>query len=166
MDFQITFNGQDYDQNHFTFTFYNIAQVKPRSGPSDGLGGDIIVSGQGFRPSSQPLCRLNNTVIQPTSYTWTEIRCPIVAAEAGPDYFGNVDFAISVNNGADWHTFSGGFQYYEQPKVDDIHPKSGPAHGVGVINFYGSGFRSDYALVDLECKIGNNIGVAVFISKN
>lgn len=45
MDFQITFNGQDYDQNQFTFTFYNIAQVKPRSGPSDGLGGDIVITG-------------------------------------------------------------------------------------------------------------------------
>ena len=88
----------------------------------------------------------------------------MVAAEAGPDYFGNVDFAVSINNGADWHTFSGGFQYYQQPIVDDIHPKTGPAHGVGVVNFYGSGFRADFGLADLECKIGENIGVAVFVS--
>lgn len=45
MDFQITFNGEDYDKNQNTFTFYNIAQVKPRSGPSDGNGGDIIITG-------------------------------------------------------------------------------------------------------------------------
>lgn len=46
----------------------------------------------------------------------------------------------------------------------DISPKNGPAHGIGIINFYGEHFRSDYALADLQCKIGNNIGVAVFVS--
>lgn len=35
-----------------------------------------------------------------------------------------------------------------------------------MINFYGSGFRADYALADLKCKVGNNIGVAIFVSKN
>lgn len=44
--------------------------------------------------------------------------------------------------------FPGGFQYYQQPIVVDIDPKNGPAHGVGVINFYGSGFK-DFALADL-----------------
>lgn len=115
MDLQLTFNGEDYDQNHFAFTFYNIAAVKPRSGPADGSGGDIIITGQGFRPDSQPLCRLNNTVLKPKSFTWTEIRCPMPPAEEGPDFFGNVEFAVSANNGADWHVFSGGFQYYKQP---------------------------------------------------
>lgn len=59
--------------------------------------------------------------------------------------------------------FPGGFQYYQQPIVVDIDPKNGPAHGVGVINFYGSGFK-DFALADLQCKIGSNIGVAVPVS--
>lgn len=52
---------------------------------------------------------MNNTVYEATSFTWTEIRCPIPPAEDGPDYFGNVDFAVSANNGADWHIYSGGF---------------------------------------------------------
>lgn len=45
MDFQITFNGEDYDQNGFTFTFYNIEKAFPRSAPSSGMGGDIVISG-------------------------------------------------------------------------------------------------------------------------
>jgi len=49
MHLQVTFNGGDYDQNGYEFTFYSIAKVTPRSGPSDGKGGPIIVSGQGFR---------------------------------------------------------------------------------------------------------------------
>lgn len=109
MNFQLTFNGQDYDQNNFTFIFYNIATVRPRSGPSDGSGGDIIISGQGFRPDSKPLCRLNGTIYPPVSFTWTEIRCPMPPAEDGPQFFGNVDLAVSANNGAEWHVFNGGF---------------------------------------------------------
>jgi len=33
-----------------------------------------------------------------------------------------------------------------------------------VINFYGEGFRNDYQLVDLACKVGDSVGKAVFIS--
>jgi len=86
-------------------------------------------------------------------------------AEDGDDYFGNVDFAISPN-GHDWEEFSEGFQYYEQPIVQDIFPKTGPAQGIGIINFYGDKFRSDSPLLELGCKIGNSVGQAVYVSKN
>jgi hypothetical protein len=36
--------------------------------------------------------------------------------------------------------------------------------GVGIISFYGSGFRNDYGLVDMACKVGDSIGKAVYIS--
>ena len=36
--------------------------------------------------------------------------------------------------------------------------------GVGVINFYGDGFRDDYNLIDLGCKIGDSIGKAFYVS--
>jgi len=42
---QVTFNGKDYDENHFSFLFYKIEKITPRSGPSNGLGGDIIIAG-------------------------------------------------------------------------------------------------------------------------
>ena len=49
--------------------------------------------------------------------------------------------------------------------MKDIFPRTGPAHGVGIINFYGDNFRSDYSLAKLGCKVGNSIGQAVFVSK-
>lgn len=85
------------------------------------------------------------------------------AAQSGPNFFGNVDFAISAN-GVDWKEYEGGFQYYKNPIVEDIFPKSGPAQGIGIINFYGSGFRSDFPLAKIGCKIGDSIGDAIVIS--
>ena len=35
---------------------------------------------------------------------------------------------------------------------------------MGIINFYGEGFRSDYQLAQLSCKVGNSIGYAAFVS--
>lgn len=158
----MTFNGGDYDHNGFTFTFFNIARAFPRSGPSNGQGGPILIKGEGFRADSGPLCRLNNTVYDPISVSWGEIKCPMPRAPTD-DYFGNVEFAVTAN-GHDWHEFEGGFQYYEQIVVKDIYPKTGPAKGLGVINFYGDKFRSDFPLAELGCKVGNSVGQAVFIS--
>mmetsp|Transcript_13740 Transcript_13740/g.17354 ORF Transcript_13740/g.17354 Transcript_13740/m.17354 type:complete len:219 (-) Transcript_13740:690-1346(-) len=85
------------------------------------------------------------------------------AAQQGPDFFGNIEFAVAAN-GETWRFFDGGFQYYKNPIVEDIYPKTGPAQGIGIINFYGSGFRSDFPLANLGCKIGNSVGTAVLIS--
>ena len=83
MRLQVTINGGDYDNNNFTFTFFSITRTFPRSGPSDGSGGDIIVEGYGFRNDTNPLCSLNNTVYSPTSVTWNQIRCPMPRATGG-----------------------------------------------------------------------------------
>jgi len=40
---------------------------------------------------------LNDTVYEPVSVSSTEIRCPMVPAQEGDDYFGNVNFAVSIN---------------------------------------------------------------------
>lgn len=85
------------------------------------------------------------------------------AAEGGDFFFGNVDLAVTAN-GNSWNNFEGGFQYYEQPVVEDIDPKAGPSSGVGIINFYGEGFRADYPLAQLGCKIGNAKGSAYYVS--
>lgn len=70
-------------------------------------------------------------------------------------------------NGDDWHQFTGGFQYYQQPTVNDIYPKNGPNVGHGKIRFYGDKFRSDFQLAEVYCKIGNSYGKArVIDSKN
>ena len=45
MKLQVTFNGKDYDKNGFMLVLYKIDKAFPRSGPSDGFGGDILISG-------------------------------------------------------------------------------------------------------------------------
>lgn len=84
-------------------------------------------------------------------------------AEGGDSFFGNVEFAVTAN-GITWNNFEGGFQYYEQPLVEDIDPKTGPSTGVGIINFYGQNFRADYPLAELGCKIGEATGRAYYVS--
>lgn len=85
---QVTFNGGDYDGNNFLFTFFSITRAFPRSGPSDGFGGDILVDGLGFRNDTNPLCKINNTIYEPTSVSWKQIRCPMPRAQGGDQYFG------------------------------------------------------------------------------
>ena len=165
MKLQVTFNGGDYDNNNFTFTFFSVTRSFPRSGPSDGSGGDIIIEGYGFRNDTNPLCKLNQTVYPASEVAWNYIKCPMPPAAAGPRYFGNVNFEVAPN-GNDWTKFTGGFQYYEQPIVEDIYPKTGPALGTGVINFYGDGFRDDYNLAQLGCKVGDAVGTGYYVSKN
>jgi hypothetical protein len=106
---------------------------------------------------------LNHTQYEPVSVTKTEIRCPMPAAEGGDSFFGNVDLAVTAN-GITWNTFDGGFQYYDQPIVEDIYPKTGPSSGIGIINFYGENFRADYPLAELGCKIGEATGKAYYVS--
>jgi hypothetical protein len=45
-----------------------------------------------------------------------------------------------------------------------MFPHTGPSEGKGVINFYGSGFRDDYQLADIGCKIGEAVGKGKVIS--
>lgn len=104
----MTFNGGDYDDNNFTFTFFSVTRAFPRSGPSDGAGGDIIIEGFGFRNDTGPLCKINNTEYPPVSVTWKQIRCPMPRALDGDKFFGNVPLSVAPN-GKDWNNFVGGF---------------------------------------------------------
>ena len=116
----------DYDNNGFTFILYKIDTAFPRSGPSDGTGGDILISGAGFRADTNPKCMLNGTVYNPVGISWNQIRCPMPRASEGDSFYGTVDLKVAAN-GATWTDFTGGFTYYPQPTVLDIYPKNGPA---------------------------------------
>ena len=39
-----------------------------------------------------------------------------------------------------------------------MFPHIGPSEGKGIIYFYGKGFRDDFSLADVGCKIGDAIG--------
>ena len=139
---QVTFNGEDYSDNNFTFFYYNVVRAFPRSGPADGQGGPIRIEGSGFRNESEIYCSLDQVFYEPLEVQNDLILCPMARAKQGPAFFGNVGFSIIIDG--NWHKFAGGFQYYEQVVIEDIYPKIGPAEGKGVIRFYGSNFREDF----------------------
>ena len=139
---QVTFNGEDYSDNNFTFNFYHVTRMHPRSGPSDGTGGTINVEGSGFRNDTEIICSLDKVLYEPVEITPTVIRCPMPKHKKGPTFFGNVEFAVIIDG--NWHKFTGGFQYYEQIYVDDMYPHIGPNEGNGEIRFYGGKFRDDF----------------------
>lgn len=47
----------------------------------------------------------------------------------------------------------------------EIDPKKGPNEGVGVVNFFGSGFRNDNNLLNYGCRLGENYGTAEFVNE-
>lgn len=50
--------------------------------------------------------------------------------------------------------------------MDDMYPRVGPSEGRGIIYFYGTGFRDDYSLSDVGCKIGEAVGKGKVINSN
>lgn len=57
----MTFNGEDYSDNNFTFFFYKLNGVFPNSGPTDGSGGPILILGDGFRNEMEITCNFNQS---------------------------------------------------------------------------------------------------------
>jgi len=153
---QVTFNGVDYSDNNFTFNFYQIQRAFPRSGPSDGSGGNINIQGSGFRNETATYCSIDKILYEPLEIQEDNIKCPMPKPKQGDDTFGEVELAIVIDG--NWHKFSGGFQYYQQIVIDDMYPHIGASEGNGTIYFYGKNFRDDYSTVDIGCKIGNSIG--------
>lgn len=64
---RLTFNGQDASQSEHIFYFYNIVTAEPLSGPADGRGGLITVTGNGFSNSTTTFCKLDNELYKPYS---------------------------------------------------------------------------------------------------
>jgi hypothetical protein len=104
---QVTFNGEDYSDNNFTFNFYNIQKATPRSGPSDGTGGPILIIGSGFKNDTTIYCSLDKVLYEPLEINNTVIKCPMPIPKGGTTYFGNVDLAVVIDG--NWHKFAGGF---------------------------------------------------------
>ncbi|CAI2384727.1 unnamed protein product [Moneuplotes crassus] len=166
VNLDVSFNGVDYTNSNQQFRYYKIITADPRSGPSEGSNDNIKIRGQGFKDDGKIKCKLDNQEYQPSKISWDEIHCPMLPSQHGKDYFGNVPFAVNVN-GEDYHSFSGGFQYFKQPTVSSIYPTQGPNVGHGKIHFYGDNFRDDFPLSEAYCKVGESYGKATVLdSKN
>ncbi len=159
VNIEITFNGEDYTNSGSIFYFYSILSATPRSGPSDGTAGLLTVEGSGFKDSGLIACFFDKTKYRAIEVTWNYIKCKIPRARYGDDFFGTVPLEVTIN-GVDQHNFVGGFHYYPQINVTDFYPRTGPAKGNGVIKFFGSRFRADFAMAHPACRFGKYVGDA------
>lgn len=157
---ELAYNGIDFTprSDNLIFSYFNIANSFPKSGPADAFDEVILVKGQGFKQGMKVVCNLNRTEIDAISVTENLIKCPMALPSKDPKVTGNVKFGVSVDGA--W-TDLGGFYYYKQIVLNDMNPKIGPAEGEGYIYFYGTNFRDDFPNHALGCKIGDNVGQAV-----
>ena len=96
---QVTFNGEDYSDNNFTFFFYRLHGVYPNSGPTDGNGGPILILGDGFRSEMNIVCNFNGSNYSPIEITNKFIKCPMPAANKTGEVFPQrVDFIFQIDN--------------------------------------------------------------------
>lgn len=73
----LTFNGVDFTEHSYVFSYYNIFGSFPKSGPADADTGFIQIRGLGFHEESTVLCDLNNTKDAPLSVHSGVIKCPM-----------------------------------------------------------------------------------------
>lgn len=156
----LTFNGVDYTDNNFIFSFYSIYGSFPKSGPVDSSNQYIQVRGKGFRQESTIMCVLNNEELAPLAVHSGVIKCPMVPDSWPRDKFESTDFGVIIDGSK--HDF-GNFYYFKQITISDVVPADGPAEGHGAIYFIGRDFRDDYENSKLSCRIGNKLGQATLV---
>ena len=93
----LTFNGVDYTDASFVFSFYNIFGSFPKSGPTDAYDQFIQVKGQGFRQESSILCVLNKVEYAPLQVHSGVIKCPMVKDTWPIDAYESVTFNILID---------------------------------------------------------------------
>jgi len=107
----LTFNGVDYTDASFQFSFYSYYGSFPKSGPFDGLTQYIQVRGKGFADEMNILCVLNGNEMAPISIQENLIKCPMVNDTDYLDKAGkSVSFATKIDGSI--HSF-GNFFYYK-----------------------------------------------------
>ena len=119
----LTFNGVDYTDASFPFSFYNIFGSFPKSGPSDAYDQYIQVKGKGFRSDSTILCVLDGVEYAPLTVHQGVIKCPMVKESWPIDKYESVPFSILIDGSK--HQF-GNFHYYKRPTLEDVSPTVGP----------------------------------------
>ena len=156
----LTFNGVDYTDNSFVFSFYNVFGSFPKSGPADAVKQYIQIRGKGFRRDSTILCSLDHTEVAPLQVQPTVIKCPMVLENWRSDRYESVPFHILIDGSK--HSF-GNFHYYRQITIEDVTPLNGPNEGRGAIYFSGRYYRTDFENAKLGCRIGNTLGFAQLV---
>ena len=153
----ITFNGVDYHVGSERYTYVPqlyLLSVEPRSGPSSGGTPVNIFLSSEINIYTDVNCHFGSEIVEGK----------VVAEERGivgsfqvqcispPSLLeGKVALEISVHSGNDRSLSTKLFQYYVQPHITHIHPKSGFYNGGGNVVVKGRGFLDN---TDISCLFG------------
>lgn len=105
----LTFNGRDFTENRFVYSYYSFFGSFPKSGPAEPMGRRrrlddhqpsqfIQVRGKGFREDMSVLCMLNGTAYRPEEVHPTLIKCAMSDPFGEPPVAGTcAAFAVSID---------------------------------------------------------------------
>lgn len=98
----LTFNGKDFTENRFVYSYYSYFGSFPKSGPIEQDHSQptqyIQVRGKGFRDDMSILCMLNGTEIAPFEVHPTLIKCPMVDPDGEAPLAGTAAaFAVKID---------------------------------------------------------------------
>lgn len=158
----LTFNGKDYTENKFVFSYYSYFGSFPKSGPvgveHNQATQYIQVRGKGFRDDMSILCMLNGTELAPFEVHPTLIKCPMYDPDGEQPAAGTAAaFATKIDGGP--QSFDD-FYYYEQIKIESVTPTVAPNDGEGAIYIVGRHFRDDFKNAKPACRVGNVLASA------
>jgi hypothetical protein len=158
----LTFNGKDYTENRFVYSYYSYFGSFPKSGPIEQDHSQptqyIQVRGKGFRDDMSILCMLNGTEVAPFEVHPTLIKCPMVDPDGELPLAGTAAaFAVKIDGSK--QNFDD-FYYFDQIKIETVTPLVAPSDGEGAIYIIGRHFRDDFKTAKLGCRVGNVLASA------
>ena len=141
-----------------TFTYdvpITVHGAHPLSGPSRG-NFSVIINGGAFQNSTDLNCRFGSEVVPATFVTSMQIQCLAPHRPSGIH-------RLSVStNGQDFLSDIGAIHFYDEIKISELIPTSGPSTNAGTtVRIYGSSFFNSSVSI---CSFNNYHVPARFIS--
>ena len=151
VDIQVSLNGVDFSPAIVQFQYSlpaSVNNIHPMQGSING-GTEVIVKGDHFIPSTQPLCAFGDSFVPAIVHSDSEMSC------LSPKYksVGATPFSISLN-GVDQVVGTGkeiNFTFLPIVQTISVTPNSGPIGGGTTVTVEGIDFHES---LNIRCKFG------------
>ena len=158
----VSSNGQQHTDDNIQFNYHSrigVTAVQPSRGSLQG-GTLVAVKGTGFVNASRLSCRFDDAVVLATYISDTSISCTTPAHQQGIS-------AVEVsNNGIDFSSENGEFEFVVVTRIVQISPRTGPTVGGTKLLVSGIGFRNSKKLGCRFVSEGNQlVTAAIFFSE-
>ena len=144
MKLSVTFNGiQGSNQIDYKYTSpVGIVALNPEYGTEDGGFREVTVTGQGFKDTSELICRVGAALCEATFISVNEVKCSVPPLPED-SVSSSALVQVSNNNGADFSSSSVYYKYYPAVSLTGVVPSNGVVTGGTAITVYGTNFVSD-----------------------